>query len=91
MICFTTIEMKSKFHYSCFGLMSRDITSGQGYLDVLSPSPNENEKFRFSNEKLFLIFLLLNDLTLKGSHVSSFTCVSIKHQKLYDSRTLINS
>jgi hypothetical protein len=48
--------MKSKFHYSCFGLMRRDITSGQGYLDVLSPSPNENEKLRFPNEKNVFYF-----------------------------------
>ncbi len=81
--------MKSKFHYSCFGLMCRDITSGQGYLNILSSSPNENEKLRFPNEKMFLSFLLLNDPTLKGSHVVS--CVNIKHQELYDSKTLIGS
>ncbi len=42
-------------------------------------------------KKCFLLFLLLDDPTLKGHHVSSFTCFSIKHQELYDSRTLIGS
>jgi hypothetical protein len=42
-------------------------------------------------KKCLLFFLLLNDPTLKGPHVSSFTCVSIKHEELYDSRTLIGS
>jgi len=53
--------------------------SGQRYLElkVLSSSPIEENNFDFLNEKVMLVFLLLNDPTLKGIHVFSSAHVNI--------------
>ncbi len=73
MIYFTTMDVKKK-HNSGFDFMGKLMASGQRcwYSKALGLWPNDENNFKFSNEK---------DPTLKGTHASSFTCVSIKIKK----------
>jgi hypothetical protein len=67
MVYFTTREMKAKFQDSCFGFICWAMASVQGNsnLNALGPLPNEGSNVSFSNEKLVLVSLHPNDLTLK--------------------------
>jgi len=69
-VYFMIMEMKVRFHDSCFDFMYRALASEQGYLDLkdLAPSPNE---------KVFVVSLPLDDLALKGTHNFLFKNIHI--------------
>jgi hypothetical protein len=56
-VYFTTIDVKPKFHDSCFGFMCRvKMAIGQWYFDSKTshPSPNEEDNLNFLNAEILL-------------------------------------
>ncbi len=73
---FTTMKVEAKFHDSCFGFIWRVMTSEEGYLDldVLGPSPNEENNHNFLNEKKCFVSLSLYDLDWRVPMPFVYTC-----------------
>jgi hypothetical protein len=73
------MEVKVRFHDSCFDFMHRAMASEQGYLNLkdLAPSLNEKDNLSFPSEKVFVVSLPLDDLALKGTHNFLFKNIHI--------------